>query len=160
MKWTRIRVVMMAIVVALGAGTIGATPARAADLGTITVTGTLGSYAYSPLTLSGSVGDTFWVVDATPGPALNVGTTPGLDSGVVSAAGLRCDPLGSQVACERCQSAPGTTLHDHGARTISITYGGCDTRCAHRADPSPGSRGWRSQRSSHRSRTCLSDRVD
>jgi hypothetical protein len=113
---------MMAIVVALGAGTIGAAPAQAADLGTITVTGANDPYSYSPITLTGAVGDTFRVVNATTGgDTVNVGTTPGVDTGIVSVGVLACDPIGTQASCIAL-SGPGTTYTITGLGTISITY--------------------------------------
>ena len=97
MQWTRLPVALLISALALGSGTIGAAPAQAADLGTITVTGAGAPYSYSPTTLSGAVGDTFTVVNATTGGAtLQVGTDSG-DTGEVSVGAQVCNPLGAQA---------------------------------------------------------------
>ncbi len=121
MTWTRIRVSLLVAALALGAGTISAAPAQAADLGTITVTGANDPYSYSPITLTGAVGDTFRVVNATTGgDTVNVGTS-GVDTGIVSVGALACDPIGTQASCIAV-SGPGTTYTITGLGTISITY--------------------------------------
>ena len=50
---------MLAVVVALGAGTIGAAPAQAADLGSTVVTAGSSLLVFSPNPLNGAVGDSF-----------------------------------------------------------------------------------------------------
>ena len=121
--WTRVGVGLLAAVIALGAGTLGAAPARAADLGTVTVTGAAGPYASSPGSLTGAVGDTFRVVDATTGvpPTVNVGTTAGVDTGSVSVGAQACGAPGSQATCIASRGA-GTTYTITELGTISITY--------------------------------------
>ena len=114
----------MAATVALGAGTIGATPVQAADLGTITVTGSTAPYSYSPTTLTGAVGDTFTVIDNISGGSyVEVGTYSG-DTGVVSVGSQVCNPLGSQETC-RAFSGSGTvyTIVALGTVTLSIQAG-------------------------------------
>jgi hypothetical protein len=63
MKWTGIRAVTLAAVVALGAGTIGAAPAQAADLGSTVVTADIPFLVFSPNPLNGAVGDSFTVTN-------------------------------------------------------------------------------------------------
>ncbi|MFZ4496699.1 MAG: hypothetical protein ACOYN7_04535 [Candidatus Nanopelagicales bacterium] len=74
MKWTGIRAVTLAAVVALGAGTIGAAPAQAADLGSTVVTADIPFLVFSPNPLNGAVGDSFTVTN-------NSGQTIQPDSG-------------------------------------------------------------------------------
>ena len=119
--WTRVGVGLLAAVIALGAGMIGAAPARAADLGTVTVTGGPDPYASSPGSLTGAVGDTFRVVNATAGgDTVNVGTTDGVDTGSVSVGAQACGAPGSQATC--IASVAGTTYTITRLGTISITY--------------------------------------
>ena len=54
---------MLAVVVALGAGTIGAAPAQAADLGSTVVTAGSSLLVFSPNPLNGAVGDSFTVTN-------------------------------------------------------------------------------------------------
>ena len=54
---------MLAVVVALGAGTIGAAPAQAADLGSTVVTAEPPFLVFSPNPLNGAVGDSFTVTN-------------------------------------------------------------------------------------------------
>lgn len=125
MKWTRIRVSLLVAALALGAGSMGAAPAQAADLGTITVTGSASPYSYSPTTLTGEVGDTFTVIDniSVSGAYVEVGTYSG-DTGVVSVGSNVCSPLGSQATC-RALSGSGTvyTIVALGTVTLSIQVG-------------------------------------
>ncbi|MFM8515702.1 MAG: InlB B-repeat-containing protein [Actinomycetota bacterium] len=126
MTRSRFRASVLAAVAALGTGTIGAAPAQAADLGTITVTGASDPYSYSPITLTGAVGDTFRVVNATtttPAITVSVGTTVGVDTGLVSVGATPCDPVGTQGTCIAA-SSPGTTYTITRLGTISITHTG------------------------------------
>jgi uncharacterized repeat protein (TIGR02543 family) len=59
----------------------------------------------------------------TGGDTVNVGTTPGVDTGIVSVGGIACDPIGTQASCIAV-SDPGTTYTITGLGTISITYAG------------------------------------
>ena len=54
---------MLAVVVALGAGTIGTAPAQAADLGSTVVTAGSSLLVFSPNPLNGAVGDSFTVTN-------------------------------------------------------------------------------------------------
>lgn len=112
----------MAIVVALGAGTIGAAPAQASsNIGTITVTGSGGSYAASPTSLTGEVGDTFIVVDAASDATVDVTYSVGAgDTGEVTSL------LGPCPDTSPCQASPspGTTFTITKLGTISLLAGG------------------------------------
>ena len=63
MKWTGIRASVLAVVVTLGAGTIGTAPAQAADLGSTVVTAGSSLLVFSPNPLNGAVGDSFTVTN-------------------------------------------------------------------------------------------------
>jgi len=122
MKWTRIRAVTLAAAVALGAGTIGASPAQASsNIGTITVTGSFGSYAASPASLTGEVGDTFIVVDAASDATVDVSYSVGAgDTGEVTSLSGAC------VFSSPCQAlpSPGSTFTITKLGTISLLAGG------------------------------------
>ena len=91
--WTRVGVGLLAAVIALGAGTLGAVPAQAANVGTITVTNSGASYNYSPMTLTGQVGDQFTVVNGTSGDTLSVTFSVGAgDTGEISVGASSCGP--------------------------------------------------------------------
>ncbi len=81
MKWTRIRASVLAAVVALGAGTIGAAPAQAADLGSTAVTAEYPLLVFSPNPLNGDVGDSFTV---TNNSGQTIEPTSGGSTGVIS----------------------------------------------------------------------------
>ena len=113
---------MLAVVVALGAGTIGAAPAQASsNIGTITVTGSGGSYAASPTSLTGEVGDTFIVVDAASDATVDVSYSVGAgDTGEVTSLSGAC------VFSSPCQAlpSPGSTFTITKLGTISLLAGG------------------------------------
>ena len=123
MKWTRIRASVLAAVVALGAGTIGAAPAQASsNIGTITITGSLGDYFASPTSLTGAVGDTFIVVNAASDATVDVTYSVGAgDTGEVTSS-----LSGACVISSPCQvmSSPGTTFTINKLGTISLIAGG------------------------------------
>lgn len=90
------RLISLLSVAALTSGAliVAAAPAQGADLGTITVTGSGSPYSYSPITLSGAVGDTFTVVDSTSGgETLSVTFSVGAgDTGEISVGASICSP--------------------------------------------------------------------
>lgn len=119
------RLISLLSVAALTSGAliVAAAPAQGANLGTITVTGSGSPYSYSPITLSGAVGDTFTVVNATTGGAtINVGTNTG-DTGIVSVGAQPCNPIGSQAICIAI-SGSGTTYTITTLGIVSITFQG------------------------------------
>ena len=91
MKWTGIRASVLAVVVALGAGTIGAAPAQAADLGSTAVTAEFSLLVFSPNPLNGAVGDSFTV---TNNSGQTIEPTSGGSTGVISH-----EPTGTSPDC-------------------------------------------------------------
>ena len=81
MKWTGIRASVLAVVVTLGAGTIGTAPAQAADLGSTVVTAGSSLLVFSPNPLNGAVGDSFTV---TNNSGQTIEPISGRSTGVIS----------------------------------------------------------------------------
>lgn len=119
-RWGRVATPLLVALAFLAGQAVGSAPSSAADLGTITVTGAAPPYSYSPITLTGAVGDTFRVVNATsPSVTVNVGTMVG-DTGLVSVDGVPCNPIGTCIAL----SGMGTPFTITRLGTISIIFQG------------------------------------
>ena len=113
---------MLAVVVALGAGTIGAAPAQAADLGSTVVTAGSSLLVFSPNPLNGAVGDSFTV---TNNSGQTIEPISGRSTGVISheSSGTSPDCFLQGAVCD-VGNGSSTVFYIRSLGTITFQGGG------------------------------------
>jgi len=120
------RLISLLSVAALTSGAliVAAAPAQGANLGTITVTNSGASYNYSPMTLTGQVGDEFTVVNGTAGDTLSVTFSVGAgDTGEISVGASSCS-LGVPACDIATTSSTTYTILKLGTVSLTAQPGG------------------------------------